>query len=78
MYSNPEVDRLMAEARATFDPTLRPKLYHRIQELIYDDVPVLWIFYNSEILAINKRVQGFPALGLRDALTWLNVVSIAK
>jgi peptide/nickel transport system substrate-binding protein len=78
MYSNPEVDRLMAEARATFDPTRRPQLYHRIQEIIYDDVPVLWIFYNSEILAINKRVQGFPALGLRDALTWLNVVSIAK
>lgn len=78
MYSNPEVDRLMAEARATFDPTRRPQLYHKIQELIYDDVPVLWIFYNSEILAINKRVQNFPNLGLRDALTWLNVVSVAK
>jgi len=78
MYNNTEVDRLMAEARATFDPTLRPKLYHKIQELIYEDVPVLWIFYNSEILAINKRVQNFPNLGLRDALTWLNLPSIAK
>jgi peptide/nickel transport system substrate-binding protein len=78
MYSNPEVDRLMAEARATFDPTKRPQLYHRIQEIIYDDVPVLWVFYNSEILAINKRVQSFPNLGLRDALTWFNIVTIAK
>ncbi|OFX27843.1 MAG: hypothetical protein A2Z07_01755 [Armatimonadetes bacterium RBG_16_67_12] len=78
MYANPEVDRLMAEARATFDPTKRPQLYHKIQELIYDDVPVLWIFYNSEILTINKRVQNFPRLGLRDALTWMNVVSVAK
>jgi peptide/nickel transport system substrate-binding protein len=78
MYNNPEVDRLMAEARATYDPTQRPKLYHKIQELIYDDVPVLWIFYNSEIVAINKRVQNFPDLGLRDALTWLNLPSISK
>ncbi|MGQ0568601.1 MAG: ABC transporter substrate-binding protein [Armatimonadota bacterium] len=78
MYNNPEVDRLMAEARATFDPTSRPKLYHKIQELIYDDVPVLWIFYNSEILAINRRVATFPNLGLRDALTWLNLPSISK
>lgn len=78
MYANPEVDRLMAEARATFDPTLRPKLYHRIQELIYEDVPVLWIFYNSEILAINKRVQNFPTLGLRDALQWMHLPSITK
>jgi ABC-type transport system substrate-binding protein len=68
----------MAEARATFDPTKRPQLYHRIQEIIYDDVPVLWVFYNSEILAINKRVQSFPNLGLRDALTWFNIVTIAK
>lgn len=76
MYANPEVDRLMAEARATFDPTRRPQLYHRIQEIIYDDVPVLWIFYNSEILAINTRVQNFPRLGIRDALTWLNMPSV--
>jgi peptide/nickel transport system substrate-binding protein len=78
MYSNPEVDRLMAEARATFDPTLRPRLYHRIQELIYEDVPVLWIFYNSEILAINRRVQNFPNLGLRDALQWMHLPTIAR
>lgn len=78
MYANPEVDRLMAEARATFDPTRRPQIYYRIQELIYDDVPVVWIFYNSEILAINKRIMNFPNLGLRDALTWLNVVSVAR
>ncbi|MDQ7858132.1 MAG: ABC transporter substrate-binding protein [Armatimonadota bacterium] len=78
MYANPEVDRLMAEARATFDPTQRPKLYHRLQQIIYEDVPVIWIFYNSEILAINRRVQNFPNLGLRDALTWMNVVSVAR
>ncbi len=46
--------------------------------MIYDDVPVLWVFYNSEILAINKRGVNFPDLGLRDALTWLNLVSAAK
>ncbi len=28
MYANPEVDRLMAEARTTFDPTRRPQIYH--------------------------------------------------
>jgi peptide/nickel transport system substrate-binding protein len=78
MYNNPEVDRLMAEARATFDPTKRPQIYHRIQELIYDDVPVLWIFYNSEILAINNRVRNFPNLGIRDALTWMNLPTTAK
>jgi peptide/nickel transport system substrate-binding protein len=76
MYNNPEVDRLMAEARATYDPMKRTQLYHRIQEIVYDDVPVLWIFYNSEILAINNRVQGFPKLGIRDALTWMNLLSV--
>jgi hypothetical protein len=46
--------------------------------LIYEDVPVLWIFYNSEILAINRRVQNFPNLGLRDALQWMHLPTIAR
>ncbi len=75
-YTNPEVDRLMAEARATIDKQRRIALYHRIQELIYQDVPLVWINYQTEILVMSKRVTGYPDLGLRDALQWMHLVSV--
>jgi peptide/nickel transport system substrate-binding protein len=75
-YSNPEVDRLMAAARQTIDRRKRIELYHKLQELIYQDVPVVWIYYQTEILAMNKRVQGYPDLGIRDALQWMHLVSV--
>ncbi|MGQ0549751.1 MAG: ABC transporter substrate-binding protein [Armatimonadota bacterium] len=75
-YSNPEVDRMMAAARQTIDKQKRVGLYHKIQELIHQDVPVLWINYQTEILAVSRRVQGYPELGIRDALQWMHLLSI--
>jgi peptide/nickel transport system substrate-binding protein len=74
-YSNPEVDRLMAEARQTTDTAKRVALYHRIQELIHHDAPLVWTHYQTEILAMNKRVRDYPDLGLRDALQWMHLVA---
>ncbi len=74
-YSNPEVDRMMVAARQTIDKQKRVALYHKIQELIYQDVPVLWLNYQTEILAMNRRVRGYPDLGIRDALQWMHLVA---
>ena len=75
-YSNPEVDRLMTQARQTFDRQRRTGLYHRLQEIIYQDVPVIWINYRTEILAMNTRVRNYPNLMLEDALFWLHLPSV--
>jgi peptide/nickel transport system substrate-binding protein len=75
-YSNPEVDRLMNEARSVTDMTRRVALYHRIQELIHQDAPVVWTHYQTEILALGKRVRNFPDLAIRDALPWIHQVSV--
>lgn len=74
-YSNPEVDRLMAEGRTVTDQARRVAIYHKIQEIIYADAPHAWVNNQTEILAMNKRVRDFPDLGLRDALQWMQAVS---
>ncbi|MBI2207725.1 MAG: peptide ABC transporter substrate-binding protein [Candidatus Rokubacteria bacterium] len=74
-YANPDVDRLMAEGRTVTDQAKRVAIYHRIQEIIYQDAPHAWINNQTEILAMNKRVRDFPDLGIRDALQWMHVVS---
>lgn len=76
-YSNPEVDRLMAQGRQIYDRQKRGEIYHRIQNLLYQDVPVIWINYRTEILAMNKRVLDYPNLMLEDALFWMHLPRVA-
>ena len=41
-YSNPDVDRLLDEARTATDPATRADLYKQVQALVHEDAP--WIF----------------------------------
>jgi peptide/nickel transport system substrate-binding protein len=58
-YKNPEVDALMKQAAAEVDHDKRVQMYHRIQAMILDDAP--WVFVNStlQVRAIRKEVKGF-------------------
>ena len=67
-YSNRVVDSLLKAGRATLDTTVRRAIYHAYQREQLADPPVLVLFYPRELLAVRERVQGIPALGLRDAL----------
>ena len=58
-YSNPEVDKLLAEAARETDHAKRIQLYSQIQKMIVDDAP--WIFINCvlQVRAVRKEVQGY-------------------
>jgi len=72
MYSNPEADKLLADGKREMDKAKRIEDYKKFQEVAYEDVPVIWIYYPNDLIAINKRVQGFPKIGIRDALVYLD------
>lgn len=42
-YSNPEVDRLFAEAAVAFPDSKRQELYNQVMKILIDDVPVAWL-----------------------------------
>jgi peptide/nickel transport system substrate-binding protein len=75
-YTNPEVDALMAKARATVDEPARVAAYRKVQELIQRDVPLVWIYHQTEILAMSKRVRGYPDLAIRDAMQWAQQIAV--
>ena len=58
------------------DEPARVTAYRKLQELIYRDVPLVWVYHQTEILAINKRVRGYPELGIRDALPWAHQIAV--
>ena len=58
-YSNPEMDRLLEDADRTVDEAKRHAIYNRIQELLFRDVPIVFLFWlvNNEAVATN--VHGY-------------------
>jgi len=56
-YSNPELDKLLDEAVNTFDRTRGRELYVKIQDIVSHDVPVLTLWYQSNVVIAKKDVQ---------------------
>jgi peptide/nickel transport system substrate-binding protein len=72
-YSNPEIDRLMAEARSTLDVAQRQDLYRQVQQHIYDDACVGQAFYLPTLAANRNALQGvtFDANQTRFHAAWI-------
>lgn len=54
-YSNPKVDALMDSASATTDPGREKALMLRAHQLIIDDVPAIWLYDYTNVLAVGRR-----------------------
>ncbi len=57
-YANAEVDELFEKGLYEFDRSKRAKIYGRIQELIYDDQPYMFMDTRLSAAAIHKRIRG--------------------
>jgi peptide/nickel transport system substrate-binding protein len=77
-YSNAEVDRLIAEGRASSDVNKRKDAYFRIQRIFLDDVPGAVLFYPQDIQAMNKNLVNVPSLPFREALQYSNEWSLNR
>jgi len=53
-YANPEVDRLIELARSEFDHELIKKYCRKIQRIIYDDQPYLFLYVPMATAALHK------------------------
>jgi peptide/nickel transport system substrate-binding protein len=58
-YSNPEVDKLLDDARVEGDAAARTELYNQAQTLIAADQPSVWMYAESSLMAFNDCVKGF-------------------
>jgi peptide/nickel transport system substrate-binding protein len=57
-YSNAEVDRLLVEARGTFDLQKRKTCYFRIQDILADEQPYTFLYVPAALPAISARFRG--------------------
>jgi peptide/nickel transport system substrate-binding protein len=57
-FSNPEVDRLLEEGRRTFDLEKRKKAYFRIQEILAEELPYVFLYVPESLPAVHRRFHG--------------------
>lgn len=57
-YRNDEVDRLLVEARRTFDQDSRAALYKRIHAILYEDQPYMFLYVPESLSILNSRFRG--------------------
>jgi peptide/nickel transport system substrate-binding protein len=65
-YTNPTVENLFTQAGATYDTAFRKQKYQQIQQIIAEDSPYVFMFYQKAWAGLNKRIQGIKpsALGI--------------
>jgi len=59
-YSNPEVDRLMDQARAEMNVDKRKQRYSQLLRLIHDDAPYIFGYQQMDIYGVNNRLKWTP------------------
>jgi peptide/nickel transport system substrate-binding protein len=57
-YNNPEVDALLEKGRRTFNIEERKKAYYRIQEILADEVPYIFLYVPDATPIVSSRFKG--------------------
>ncbi len=75
-YANPEVDRLLEQARRTSDPDQRRALYARFNEIFHEDQPLTLLVYPLTGVLLHKRFRDAEPnkLGLYPERWWVEPV----
>ncbi len=75
-YCNPEVDKLLKEARTVPDVAKRKAIYDQAQTILQDELPSMYTYYQPWPFVMRKKVQGFTPYP--DGMIRLKGVSFAK
>ena len=57
-YKNPELDRLLAAGRRTFDQAERKAIYDRFQQVLAEDQPYTFLYIADALPIVNARFKG--------------------
>jgi peptide/nickel transport system substrate-binding protein len=58
MYDNPDVDKLLDDARQTLDYKERIKKYDAFQQIIVEDVPAIFLFNPHYLYVVGGQIKG--------------------
>jgi peptide/nickel transport system substrate-binding protein len=58
-YSNPEVDKLLAEARTYSKPEQRKAIYEKVTKILQEEGSILYLYHRKVLIAHTARLEGY-------------------
>ncbi len=77
-YANPEVDRLLSDARATVDEAARTQLYDQVQQIVIDEAVELYLWSPLEGYPHREEVQGYRYSPVMGSDPWWYGISLRE
>jgi peptide/nickel transport system substrate-binding protein len=65
-----EIDRLMREQATTANPGRRKALFDRVQQIVTDEDPFLYLVYKNALMAVSRRLHDVAPSILRPQALW--------
>jgi peptide/nickel transport system substrate-binding protein len=65
-----EIDRLMAQQASTSVDAERKKAIDRVQQIVADQQPFIYLVYPNALVAVSPKLQGIQPAVLEPRLTW--------
>lgn len=69
-YTNPRIDQLLTEGRATFDRAKRKPVYDEVQQILADDLPYISLYLQTNVAVMRSNISGYVQY---PAGFWLSV-----
>ncbi|MEX0654119.1 MAG: peptide-binding protein [Phycisphaeraceae bacterium] len=71
-YANPELDRLIEDARMTTDEDERMAMWHEVHRILHEDQPYTFLLARQSLLFYDERIQNIERtqIGLTPATEW--------
>lgn len=78
-YSNPTFDSLVTAARREQDEAKRVDMYKRADAIAYGDAPMIYLWFYSELYAVQPWIRGFQPPVIFNGQPWTDVsIATAK
>jgi len=74
-YCNAEVDRLIEAGTKEMDTTRRAAIYKRLQEILAEDRPLIYLYHGKGVWGLNNRLQWEPA---PDTFLWMGNAKVTR
>jgi len=69
-YVNPEMDKLMEDGLKTDDKEARKKIYHRMQEILAEDVPYIFVNFYAQVDGIREGLMNYKSNPTQATNLW--------
>ncbi len=69
-YTNPQVDDLLKQGRATPDKTQRKQIYTNLAKILNEECPWVFLWSPNSLTAYNKRLVGFKPPSYANHYMW--------